>query len=63
MERKCENCHHWTEDGLDGYCRRYAPRNIDWISIPGQVKDTTLVFAKYRTDDVNWCGDFKPKIS
>lgn len=49
MERLCQNCMYWEENGLSvGICRRYPPRAEYMDFYP-------------RTHNVDWCGEFAYK--
>lgn len=48
------------QSGKTGHCRRYAPRAIDYQSVPGlTAEDGSYVFPIIPDATTEWCGEFK----
>ena len=58
-EKRCDKCAAWDRDGIDGICRRFAPKPVifDMSTKSGEPNPKlTMIWPKTNPEDK--CGDF-----
>ena len=59
--QRCDKCRYWKEIGKEtgdgGECKRYPPKQWDFVTIAGAI--CYEHFRHPETDSDDWCGEFK----